>query len=67
MAVTVIHSSSGRQDDQVILMAKDEGDLQYINPNAKPGTLVFSYDGKHIWVKDDEGAWNDWLAENEAT
>lgn len=31
-----------------------------------PGTLAFSYDGQHAWVKKPDGLWTDWLADDTA-
>ena len=41
-------------------------DLPLLTDHA-PGTVAFTADGKHCWVKAADGSWNDWLADGAST
>ena len=68
--MTIVSDSSGRKAPANLLTVQLEStepneiqaELATIPPEASIGTRAYTKDGKHVFVKDEAGGWNDWMA-----
>ena len=65
----IVFDSSGRKTPAnlvTVQLASTEtadiaAELATIPPEASIGSMAYTKDGNHIYVKDEAGDWNDWL------
>ena len=68
----IVSDSSGRKTPANLMTVQLESteekdikaELATIPADASVGSMAYTKDGKHIFVKDEAGGWNDWLAES---
>lgn len=65
----IVSDSSGRKTPANLMTVQLEAteaeaiqaELATIPPEASIGSMAYTKDGNHIYVKDEAGDWNDWL------
>lgn len=68
--MTIVSDSSGLKAPVKLLTVQLEAtetdaiqaELATIPPEASIGSMAYTKDGTHFFVKDEAGGWNDWLA-----
>lgn len=68
--MTIVSDSSGRKAPANLLTVQLEStepneiqaELATIPTEASIGSRAYTKDGKHVFVKDEAGGWNDWMA-----
>lgn len=66
----IVSDSSGRKTPANLMTAQLEAteaeairaELAAIPAEAAVGSMAYTKDGAHFFVKDEAGGWNDWLA-----
>ena len=67
--MTIVSDSSGRKAPANLMTVQLEAteaeairaELAAIPAEAAVGSMAYTKDGNHIYVKDEAGGWNDWL------
>lgn len=67
----IVSDSSGRKTPANLMTVQLEStepnditaELATIPADASVGSIAYTKDGKHMFVKDEAGGWNDWLAD----
>ena len=70
--MTIVSDSSGRKTPANLMTVQLEStepnditaELATIPVDASVGSTAYTKDGKHFFLKDESGGWNDWLAES---
>lgn len=65
----IVSDSSGRKSPANLMTVQLEAteaeaiqaELAAIPTEAAVGSMAYTKDGKHIFVKDESGNWNDWM------
>ena len=67
--MNIVSDSSGRKTPANLMTVQLEStepnditaELATIPPEASIGSMAYTKDGAHFFVKDEAGGWNDWL------